>query len=42
MSFLKGLILALVFAIVHLVYILIVNPKRIDLIYEFVKDKKRK
>lgn len=42
MSFLKGLILAVIFAIVHVVYILIVNPKRIDLIYEFVKDKKRK
>jgi O-antigen/teichoic acid export membrane protein len=41
-SFLKGLTLAFIFAIVHLVYILIVNPKRIDLIYEFVKDKKRK
>lgn len=41
-SFFKGLILAVVFAIVHLVYILIVNPQRIDLIYEFVKDKKRK
>lgn len=42
MSFFKGLILAIIFAIVHLVYILIVNPRRIDLIYEFVKDKKRK
>lgn len=39
-SFFRGLILAIIFAIVHVLYILIVNPKRISLIYDFVKDKK--
>jgi O-antigen/teichoic acid export membrane protein len=42
MSFFKGLILAIVYAIVHITFVLIVSPKRVALIYEFVKEKKKK